>query len=240
MDVYHYMYKLAPSSAEKVVSQSTSASLPSGYLTDGLGNIYKIPTKGKTPLVSINDDDRLKYSYNWQTKEIEIYSRNDENNKYNFLVSYSVTPENFADGPEYWFNQAKEEADSEIESELAWMNVSEGLFDFDLGDERDNYIYHIRFDYDITDGEYDDWDAVYSNVKSILTSYDVKQELYTQELSIKSVSEENEIYLIVTFPMELTKEELIEIWDNYEETMLKLLNDAGYKVDLNIEDILEV
>lgn len=239
MDVYRYMYKLAPSSAEKIVSQSTGASLPAGYLTDGLGNIYKIPTKGKTPLISINDDDRLKYSYNWQTKEVEIYSRNDENNKYSFLTSYGVTPENFADGPEYWFNQAKEEADSEIESELAWMSVSEGFLDSDLGDEKDNYVYHIRFDYDVN-GEYDDWDAVYDSIKSILTSYDIKQELYTQELSIKSVSEENESYLVVTFPMELTKEELIEIWDNYEEYMLKLFSDAGYNVDLSIEGMFEV
>lgn len=239
MDVYRYMYKLAPSSAEKIVSQSTGASLPAGYLTDGLGNIYKIPTKGKTPLVSINEDDRLKYSYNWQTGEIEIYGRDDEN-KYSFLTSYGVTPENFADGPEYWFNQAKEDVDDEIESELAWMDVPEGFLDFDLGDEKDNYVYHIRFSYDITNDELDDWEAAYDNVESILLSYDIKQELYTQEISIKANKEDNEIVLVVRFPMELTKEELLEIWNTYEEHIQSLLKDAGYKVELDIEGIFEV
>lgn len=239
MDVYRYMYKLAPSSAEKIISQSTGASLPAGYLTDGLGNIYKIPTKGKTPLVSINEDDRLKYSYNWQTGEIEIYGRDDEN-KYSFLTSYGVTPENFADGPEYWFNQAKEDVDDEIESELAWMDVPEGFLDFDLGDEKDNYVYHIRFNYDITNDELDDWEAAYDSVESILLSYDIKQELYTQEISIKANKEDNEIVLAVRFPMELTKEELLEIWNTYEEHIQSLLKDAGYKVELNIEGIFEV
>lgn len=239
MDIYHYMYKLAPSSAEKIVSQSVGAFLPAGYLTDGFGNIYKIPTKGKTPLVSINEDDRLKYSYNWQTGEIEIYSRNDEN-KYSFLTSYSVTPENFADGPEYWFNQAKEEVSNEIEPELALMEVSEGFLDFDLGDKEGDYVYKILFNYEITNDELDDWEAAYDNVESILSSYDIKQELYTQEVSIKVNKEDNEIALVVKFPMELTKEELIEIWYNYEEHIQNLLKNAGYEVELDIEDMFEV
>ena len=252
MNIYRYVYKLSPSSADKVISQSTSASLPDGYFTDGEGNIYKIPTTGKTSLFTVDDiHEDIKFSYDWAKGELNIYVRQPddeiETNNYAWVTSYSVNAENFVDGPDYWCKMALQELDDDVENELQFAEAYE-LYGEIIDDDKENYQYEIDFSFELLNDMPDtvnsgwDIDKYYNQLEKFLVNYDIKTKLYDQELKVKAQPDENNMYLslIVDFPMPLTKEELMDIWNNYEEYITDAGDEFGYVLTLNIEEMYEV
>lgn len=245
MDVYKYMYKLAPSSADKVIADAGNV-LPSGYVTDGMGNIYKVPTKGATPLISLEDTNKnIKFRYNWETAEIEIYVRNSENelgtNNYELFDVYSVNRENFCDGADYWFRQALRAYDEEIDNILKNEQVAEAydVFGEYIDDDKDSYKYEIRIDYSVSDDfDVPDLEAFFKDIETTLANYDISYELFTQTIHVYAKNNDGIISLYVEFSMPLTKDDLIEIYLNYEEHMQKMLKNKN--VTIEIDDIFEV
>lgn len=245
--IWHHLYK-APS---KVDQDNYYTSLPSGFVTDGFGNLYKIPKEGKLPLRSINGDREYKFTYNWETKEIEVYvydlgADNSEVNNYVYLASYSVSPENFVDNPDYWYNVALSELHSEIEGELENIKASEAyeLYGEIIDEDKDEYEYEIHFTYDVIVQDlpesYSSWEELYNSIESVLAGYSVDSELYGEKLSVKySVNESTaQTYLLVKFPLPLTKEELLDIWDSFLDS--DEVNSLEGAIEIFIDDIYEV
>ena len=254
MDVYKYMYKVAPSTADKIIADADS-SLPYGYVTDGMGNIYKIPTKGRTPLTYINNSKDYKFAYNWENATIEVYIRDLANeidaNNWEILGTYPVSRENFADGADYWFNVALDTLHEDIDSEVQNLQAAEAyeVFGEIIDDDKDNYKYEIKVDYEINDypeDTYSNFMEFYNKVLNILSNYDITYDLYTQKIHVYAKKDESDtISIFVDYPMPLTKEELMDIWYNYEDHMHQMLlnNDItqiGDMVRFDIENIFEV
>ena len=76
-----------------VKDPNPSGSLPDGYVTDGLGNVYRVPDKG------YSKDYKYKgytFRYNYKSKEVEML------NKGNVVNSLGLSSGNWFDGPDYW------------------------------------------------------------------------------------------------------------------------------------------
>lgn len=252
MNIFRYLYRLSPKLADEVVANAGSGSLPDGYVTDGEGGIYEIPKTGTTTLVSLDDIKDVKFRYNWKTREVEIYVRDRseeiDTNNYVLLTSMPLSAGDFIDGPEYWFRHALNTVEDEANYAIQTAEAYE-LYGEVIDDDKENYKYQILFSYDFLETDsralpLSSWDTekFYDKLKKFLCNYDIKTTLYTQELKVKAQLDENSGYLclVVGFPMPLTKEELMDIWYNYEE----YITDAGDKFNLvltlNIENIVEL
>lgn len=252
MNIFRYLYRLSPKLADEVVASAGSGSLPDGYVTDGEGGIYEIPKTGTTTLVSLDDVKDVKFRYNWKTREVEVYVRDRseeiDTNNYVLLTSMPLSAGDFIDGPEYWFRNALSTIEDEANYAIQTAEAYE-LYGEVIDDDRENYKYKILFSYDFLETDsralpLSSWDTekFYDKLKKFLCNYDIKTTLYTQELKVKAQPDENSGYLclVVDFPMPLTKEELMDIWYNYEE----YITDAGDKFNsvltLNIENIVEL
>lgn len=224
MDIYKYLYKLAPKVAEEVISQSDEFSLPAGFVTDGYGNIYKIPTKGKTEIY-YPEDSKEGFQYNWETKQLEIKISDD------FIESINIEPTDFIDNPDYWFREAQKNFDDEIKAE-----ISE-----DYNDDTIENKYGIKFNVEVTDTNADQfegsWEAYYDAVDEMLVNYNIKYEIYGQEIILKVNSTADEIF--ITSVAILDKNDLLEIWDDYADFMIKTAKSLNYSIKLTIEDIVE-
>lgn len=252
MNIFRYLYRLSPKLADEVVASAGSGSLPDGYVTDGEGGIYEIPKTGTTTLVSLDDIKDVKFRYNWKTREVEVYVRDRseeiDTNNYVLLTSMPLSAGDFIDGPEYWFRNALDTVEDEANYAIQTAEAYE-LYGEVIDDDRENYKYQILFSYDFLETDsralpLSSWDTekFYDKLEKFLCNYDIKTTLYTQELKVKAQPDENSGYLclVVDFPMPLTKEELMDIWYNYEE----YITDAGDKFNLvltlNIENIVEL
>lgn len=224
MDIYKLLYKLTTKAAEEVIEQSDEFSLPVGFVTDGYGNIYKIPTKGKTPLY-YPEDSKEGFQYNWETKQLEIEISDD------FIESIDIEPTDFIDNPDYWFREAQKNFDDEIKAE-----ISE-----DYNDDTIENKYGIKFNVEVTDISADQfegsWEAYYDAVDEMLVNYNIKYEIYGQDISLKVNSTADEI--LVKSVAILDKNDLLEIWDDYADFMIKTAKSLNYEIKLTIEDIIE-
>lgn len=215
MDIYNYLYKLSSNAADKLVKDlEDNAPLPSGYITDGYGNVYKIPTHGKTPAIILDENDKVKYSYNWEDKVIEIYSKVDDDN-YDLITTYNLNPEEFVDGPEYWFKTAAQTVEDEIYNEV---DISEAFVENENTDESIPKV-EIEFDYSVNND-----DISSDELNDILFNYNIVNTLYDSEISI--ASEYSDKYsqgkLVIYSPsfIHLSENDIREIWDDFENYVL--------------------
>lgn len=250
MNIFRYLYRLSPKLADEVVASAGSGPLPDGYVTDGEGNIYGIPKTGTTTFVSLDDIRDVKFRYNWEMHEVEVYVRDRseeiDTNNYIFLTSMPLSAENFIDGPEYWFRNAWDTIEDEVNYDIQTAEAYE-LYGEVIDDDRENYKYKILFSYDFLETPYHklpntSWgiDKFYNQLEKFLCNYDIKTTLYTQELKVKAQQDEDTLYmcLVVDFPLPLTKEDLMDIWYNYEEYVTNAGDEFDYVLTLNIEDII--
>lgn len=250
MNIFRYLYRLSPKLADEVVANAGSGSLPDGYVTDGEGGIYEIPKTGTTTLVSLDDVKDVKFRYNWKTREVEIYVRDRseeiDTNNYVLLTSMPLSAGDFIDGPEYWFRHALNTVEDEANYAIQTAEAYE-LYGEVIDDDRENYEYEILFSYDFLETPSHvlpssgwDIDKFYNQLEKFLCNYDIKTTLYTQELKVKAQPDENGVYLclVIDFPMPLTKEDLMDIWYNYEEYVTDAGDEFDYVLNLNIEDII--
>lgn len=129
-DVYQYLDEVTSEEEKELDSKDEYEPLPQGYVTDGYGKYYKLPTEGKTPLVSL-EKDWLKYCYNWETKRIEVYTK-DENaeNKYELFDEFDLSAGDFVDNPKYWYSMLEDKYQDFIDmatSDIKATEVQESL-----------------------------------------------------------------------------------------------------------------
>lgn len=247
MNIFSYLHKLTPKE-ESYLEFQDNYRLPSGYITDGEGGIYKIPKIGKLPLYSINKDRRYKFTYNWGTKEIEIYvyiGPGIDTNSYEYVTSYSISAENFIDNPEYWYSVALDEMQNEITNFDEYVREAIEVYGEIIDDDKDNYEYVTKIDYEIytiDDEGIDDYDTVFEFVTSTLIDYKVKSTLYGEKVETEAVRNSiwDNIELHTKFSMPMTKEELLEIYDNYIDYMKSKLDNDKYTVNFSIYDMFEI
>lgn len=248
--ILQYLQKLSSEEANRILTDEQNIgymgyySLPSNVITDGFGNVYKIPNSGVTSKVTIGN---FVLNYDWKNRVINIFSADGKE----LLDSYGVSASNFIDGPSYWFNQAIDSLQEEIDTsydidEFTKYYVTEA---YDLYgetiDEEDNaqYTYHIIYEWEpesedkIPFYNYDDYcDAV---TKELL-SYNVTEKLIGTDIKISSsIDEMYQNSLDVYSSVPIIKEELLEIFDNFENTMKrrKLLEKSYGGVEFRITDI---
>lgn len=225
MNIYNYLYKLSSNAADKLVKDlEDNTPLPSGYITDGYGNIYKIPTHGKTPAIILDENDKVKYSYNWEDKVIEIYSKVDDD-KYDLITTYNLNPEEFVDGPEYWFKTAAQTVEDEIYNEV---DISEAFV------ENESTKVEIEFNYSVNN------DMSPDELNDIIFGYNVVNTvLYDSEISIVSECIEHgdsqgKLVIYLSSPIRLSEKDIEEIWSDFETYVLSHIDN----IDLFIERIL--
>lgn len=103
MNIFNYLYKLSDKQVHEFSQQSINdpEHLPNNVVTDGYGNLFRIPETGKTPKVTMfkEDDYEISAYYDWEARAVMI---TDGNNTFD----YGLGPSNFIDNPDYWFEVA--------------------------------------------------------------------------------------------------------------------------------------
>lgn len=246
--VWNYLYKLPEEEAKNININDIYASLPENIVTDGYGNFYRIPTTGSTPFVQLENDRYFKYRYNWATKEIEVYFLDSvESNQmmnvdvYNQIEAVSVSPSDFIDNPEYWYRDIAGSIEEDTGIVLADINIKEAMDIFNEfeNDSLDEYNYTIKVSTEIypLDGIYDE--SFDEDYKQYVEKYKKESEYLGQDLIITAEYNifEGQIIINVSFPLPLTKEELIEIFEDTKLYLESVSSESGYSVNLGLEDI---
>lgn len=249
MNIWKYLYKLSPKTSDRILEEYYNKPLPDNYVTDGYNNIYRVPKLGKTSLIRDEENSNLGYKYNWEKQVIEFYIRTPENeidaSNFEYVDEYVVSAHNFIDNPDYWFNKVKEEFNNEVEGQLEDFRAAEAysIFGDVFDDDKEIYKYEIEFNYELESEPPagSNWDDYLMKLDELLSSYDVKFELYTEEVHVYSKLELSTNKLCIDFSMPLTKDDIMEIWDSFEDYMLDYLRTNEFKVSkLYIENIMEV
>lgn len=251
-DVWHLLHKLSDTDAKELGISDVRdpyKPLPEGVVTDGLGNLYQIPTTGQTPLSQLEEDDYFKYRYNWETSEIEVYVKDtdsDSVDSYSLLESVGVSPYDFIDNPEYWYRDVAETIEEDTGIDLRDFETKEAyeLYGEIIDEDKDMYEYEIRTEIEM---DLDDWnDNLFEyeeQYKNYVENFSKDTRLYGEHLNITAEYDNynNEVKIIVKFPMPLTKEELLDIYDEVKDYFTDLSPELPYQiVDINLFDIIEV
>lgn len=165
MKEYNIFSELIPVNYNSNMTESETKD----FVTDGEGNYYKIPDKGHTKLISIEDSQlsHYKFRYNWTTKEIEIFVYNEKDsidvNAYDFLDSVELNPYDFIDNPEYWYKLVAAEYDDFFESEVNDIIAAEAVTNINYvagenvyhREPETRFTYTAYFDINVNEGEFD-------------------------------------------------------------------------------------
>lgn len=204
-------------------------------ITDGWGNIYELPTDGYTPYFDI--DDYFKVRYNWNEHTLELYTIEDLNE---YIDSYGLNPYDFMDNPEYWINKLIDEHEQEMANYDAVKEAYE-LYGEIIDDDKEKYEYEIKLQYSLIPNNDDDWDSISAfekDYENYLKDKNYTFTLYDNQVNVKYFldSFNGELNIIIESPFVLTKEELLEIYDENEKTIEHRNKD--YSVD--VEEILSI
>lgn len=103
IDITDYLDKLSDAEAEQL--KSIDATLPMNYYIADSGDIYRAPGIGATPFYEFSESPEYKFRYNWRTKEIEVFTKSDDSNTFQFVESSPLTLYDFLneETPEYWY-----------------------------------------------------------------------------------------------------------------------------------------
>lgn len=103
IDITDYLDKLSDAEAEQL--KSIDDTLPMNYYIADSGDIYRAPGVGATPFYEFSENPVYKFRYNWRTKEIEVFTKSDDNNTFQFVESSPLTLYDFLneETPEYWY-----------------------------------------------------------------------------------------------------------------------------------------
>lgn len=91
---------------KKVKDPAPGKSLPDGYVTDGEGGIYLIPTSGTSAVIKYKD---YSVRYNYSKREVEIIDPKSKE----VIYSVGLGVGNWFDGPEHWAEVAVKEFEDE-------------------------------------------------------------------------------------------------------------------------------
>lgn len=220
-NIFDYLYKLSNNQAEEVEKESTGSHLPEGYVTDGLGNIYRIPNKGKSPKLNYNG---VSMWYDWELKAI---CTNDT-----VINKYSLSPSDFIDSPEYWFGVVKNNIDED------GFNVGESFTPNENSAIKDVEI-KVTADYNETNpNPFKDVESVsFERFKEDLEGMEFTNKHVNFELiDIESTNDES----IFTFKIVCDSEDLMQqVLEELVQGVLDVVIDLSYKYfhgyDFNFE-----
>lgn len=106
-NIFNCLFKLSDKQVEEIEKENDSyMGLPRGIVTDGFGNLYRIPSTGKTTKTKIGTES-FDIWYDWELKAIFISDGES-------TVDFALYPESFIDNPDYWFNVAYENLKNEL------------------------------------------------------------------------------------------------------------------------------
>lgn len=109
-NIFNCLFKLSDEQVKEVEKEMSAddsyMGLPSGIVTDGFGNLYKIPATGKTAKTKVGTES-FDIWYDWELKAIFISDGES-------TVDFALSPESFIDNPDYWFNVAYENLKNEL------------------------------------------------------------------------------------------------------------------------------
>lgn len=249
-DVYHLLQKVNEKDIPGYDVEDDYKPLPAGYVTDGKGSIYKIPASGKTPLIQIEDNKYFKYfkfTYNWETQEIEVYTYDFDKNiidSYSYFESYPISASDFIDNPEYWYRDILEEYEKEIDFSAIEFAEAMEIYGEIIDEDKDMYEYDIRTEVEMNLENWDDISSQEEHYKNYVKNFKKDTELYSQRLIITADYSvfDNEVTIHIKFPLPLTKEELLEIYDDIKDYFISVSPpDSSYTIDdMGIISIMEV
>lgn len=237
--VWHLLDKLTDNDIKELnidINDSYSP-LPENIVTDGWGNLYRLPKTGSTPLISLENDRYFKYRYNWETSEIEVYfldvDDSDDANNYSFVEGYGVSPYDFIDNPEYWYMTVAENIEEDTGIDLRDFEIKE-ILDTYNHDYNDTYNYVLKLEVIIDADDSDDYLSKEEKYKEYVSKFTKETILYGEVLRIDADYIDDELIINISFPLELTKEEIMDIWNDIIENYF--INIPNY-LDFDIEDI---
>lgn len=209
MNIWSYFKKLTPDEQESEANGTV--------LYDGFGGAYLVPNVGTTDLYSL-DKDTFFYDYNFETKELEAYTKTSDSD-YEYVDSISLNVGDFADNPEYWVNNYAEKLQEQGYQEAE--SVAD-IIDNDENSENEyNYHYNISLTVDIYYNS-DNWDnkvdaeEKYKKYIESLSDDNYYQSEY-DNVKIKCDFTDNYIVSIDIYSdMPREKEELVEILNDFE------------------------
>lgn len=259
-DVWHLLHKLNSKELENIDKTGLKdpyAPLPENVVTDGSGNLYKIPDIGQTPLVQLENDDYFKYRYNWETKEIEVYTRdldseNTDVDSYKFLESVGISPYDFIDNPEYWYRTTAETIEEDTGIDLRDFELQESyeLYGEIIDDDKDNYKYEMKLQVELEPKDPEDYSdntqmqSYENDYSNYVENFSRVVELYGEKVKIdlEYDSFSGEIVVTFSFPMSLTKDDIMELYNNEVESYLTGFSDnESYTItNIEIESLMEV
>lgn len=126
-NAFKFFRKFSDKDAEEVLNEA-GATLPRGYVTDGMGSIYKVPDEGKTPMFAAKGTpDRVRFTYNFKTRELEVWTVTEKDQPRELMTTYGLNVGDFADGPEYWAGVAFHTVEDEITHDLENERMAESI-----------------------------------------------------------------------------------------------------------------
>lgn len=210
LNIWQYMQKLTQ---DEVDNMPETEKL--NLLTDGWGNYYLPPDNGKTDLYVLDGDEIFLYCYNFGTKELEAYVERpaDGYSRYELVDSTGLNIGNFADNPEYWINvEAKK---------LQQYGYAEAETLIENPSDKELYKYEILAMVEFS-GHWDEVTNLQRKFRDFVSGLSKETELYTQKLTIDCEYNQfsSELHIVCTFGMPMTKDDLLDVWDDYETIIL--------------------
>lgn len=86
--------------------------LPEGYVTDGIGNVYKLPTDGYSKTIV---KDGLSFKYDYNKNLLSILDDDGEE-----LSVYGLSAADWVEDPDFWIDQLLNEIKEETEYDLKY------------------------------------------------------------------------------------------------------------------------
>lgn len=238
--IWQYLRQLSEAEIDKIKSIDPYAPLPNGIVTDGFGNLYEIPKTGRTPLVSL-DNDYMKFSYNWETKYLEIYVEDEDSDKFSLLDEYSLTPGNFLDNPEYWYKVLEVDYADYIESvvENEFADAGKEVAEAVNNDSQYKYQVTSYVKFHIIKGDYENTDNYvkdYNNQIESIRESKPEISLYGQNFTYTAEYNNYLGQLVTTINSDIPLD-LNDILELFEDEIKPLLNVATAKYTVRVTDI---
>nr|CAI9751460.1 hypothetical protein DGKKSRWO_DGKKSRWO_CDS_0169 [uncultured phage]CAI9752348.1 hypothetical protein CVNMHQAP_CVNMHQAP_CDS_0171 [uncultured phage] len=251
---YRQLHKLSPSEVKKYEQDEYDGDV----INDGFGNLYLIPDHGVTSLMALSQPysaifkTHYKYRYNFDTNEIEIFVLSDSDeypdvNNYEFIDSYAISAPEFADNSEYWASTAIEHMEDELQSINTEFEAKEAyeLYGEIIDEDKEQYSYQIKIDIEVQP-KAEDWEnlSTYEHeFQTFLSNFEKTIILFSEPVDLTASFDSylNEITLNVSFTIPLTKDDLLEIYDDIYLDLVAVDENARYTIHINgIDDIIEI
>lgn len=224
--------------------------LPENIVTDGEGNFYELPKEGYTKIDELENDKYFKYRYNWTNSEVEVFMKNTDDNieSMELIETVGVSPYDFVDNPEYWYQTVAETIEEDTGINLSDFEIEEAIESININDESlegTNHQIICEYNIEMKDNNdqttFEDFNKFIEEYKNYLEHYELNMQLYDATLVVKLQLSEDQEYVIINidYPVELSDEELKIIFDDCKPYISGIASDYFYINGVNIINIIK-